>query len=131
MKLKLIAVLAGLFIIAAMLIPGGSSVNVQKIYEEAEQAFQEKRYQEAIDKYNQAILEGQKWGANTIVIDEDFDSLAKYKIAVCYSELGKQREDPAMYEESLKYVLPIYETAKVSKVREGLIFLWGHNLYQL
>ncbi|MBM3210878.1 tetratricopeptide repeat protein, partial [Candidatus Poribacteria bacterium] len=132
MKLKWIAALAGVFFIAAMfLIPGGSSVNVQKIYEEAEKAFQEKRYQEAIDKYNAAILEGQKWGANTKVIDEDFDSLAKYKIAVCYSELGKQREDPAMYEESLKYIPPIYEKTQVSKVREGLIFLWGHNLYEM
>ena len=108
-KLQIVAILAGLFLVGSFLIPGGSSVNVRKIYEEAEQAFQEKKYQEAIDKYTEALAEGEKWGADTNVIDEDFDSLANYKIAVCYAQLGKQMEDPAMYEKSLEYIPAIYE----------------------
>ena len=131
MKLKIIAILAGLFLIGTLFMPGGSSVNVKNMYEEAQMAFEEKKYQEAITKYEQAMEEGKKWGANTSVIDEDFDSLAKYQIAVCYAELGKQLEDPAMYEKSLEYIPEIYEKTKVSKVREGLIFLWGHNYYEL
>ena len=131
MKLKIVAILAGLFLVAAMLIPGGSSVNVKNLYEEAEKAFQEKKYQEAIDKYTLALTEGEKWGADTSVIDEDFDSLAKYKIAVCYAELGKQLEDPTMYEKSLEYIPSIYQVTKVDKIREGVIFLWGHDYYEL
>ena len=50
MKLKIIAILAGLFLVGSLLIPGGSSVNVKNLYEEAEKAFQEKRFQEAISR---------------------------------------------------------------------------------
>ena len=131
MKLKIAAIMAGVFLVAAMLIPGGSSVNVKKLYEEAEKALQEGKYQEAIDKYALAMEEGEKWGADPSVIDEDFDSLAKYKIAVCYAELGKQMEDPAMYEKSLGYIPEIYEKARVDMVREGVIFLWGSIYYRL
>jgi len=130
-KLKIVAILAGLFLVGTLLMPGGSSVNVKRLYEEAEMAFQEKKYQEAIGKYELAIEEGKKWGADTAVIDEDFDSLANFKIAVAYSELGKQLDDPTMYEKSLEYIPGIYEKTTVSKQREGLIFLWGENLYRL
>lgn len=130
-KLKIVAVLAGLVLIASMLMPSGSSMNVRKLYEEAEQAREEKRYQDAIGKYEEAMLEGEKWGADTLVIDEDFESLAKYKIAVCYAEMGKQLEDPTMYEKSLEYVPDLYEKATKEMVREALIFLWGQNFYEL
>jgi len=89
-----VAILAGLFLVGSLLIPGGSSVNVKKLYEEAEKAFQENKYQEAIAKYEEAMLEGEKWGADTGVIDEDFESNAKFKIAVCYSRLGEQLMTP-------------------------------------
>jgi len=92
---------------------------------------QKKKYQEAIDKYNLAIEEGQKFGANTKVIDEDFDSLAKFKIATAYHELGKQLGDMSKYEDSLKLCPEIYEQTKTAKVKEGIIFLWGVNLYEL
>ena len=131
MKLKIIAILAGLFLIGTFFMPGGSSINVKNIYEEAEKAYAEKKYQEAIDKYKLAIEEGQKFGANTKVIDEDFDSLAKFKIATAYSELGKQLGDSSKYEESLKLCPEIYEKTKTAKVKEGIIFLWGVNLYEL
>lgn len=131
MKLKIIAILAGLFLIGTFFMPGGSSVNVKNIYEEAEKAYAEKKYQEAIDKYNLAMEEGKKFGANTKVIDEDFDSLAKFKIATAYSELGKQLGDMSKYEESIKLCPDIYEQTKTSKVKEGIIFLWGVNLYEL
>ncbi|MGQ9610350.1 MAG: tetratricopeptide repeat protein [bacterium] len=131
MKLKIIAILAGLFLIGTFFMPGGSSVNVKNLYEEAEKAFQEKKYQEAIDKYLLAIEEGKKFGANTKVIDEDFDNLAKFKIATAYTELGKQLDDPTKYEESLKLIPEIYANTKTNKVKEGVIFLWGINLYQL
>jgi len=60
MTLKIIAILAGLFLIGTFFMPGGSSVNVKNIYEEAEKAYAEKKYQEAIDKYNLAMEEGKK-----------------------------------------------------------------------
>lgn len=131
MKLKIVAILAGLFLIGTFFMPGGSSVNVKNIYEEAEKAYQEKKYQEAIDKYNLAIQEGKKFGANTKVIDEDFDSLAKFKIATAYHELGKQLGDASKYEESLNLCPDIYSQTKSNKVKEGVIFLWAVNLYEL
>ncbi|MDQ1327523.1 MAG: hypothetical protein QG641_806, partial [Candidatus Poribacteria bacterium] len=111
--------------------PGGSSVNVKNIYDEAEKAYAEKKYQVAIDQYNLAMEEGKKFGANTTVIDEDFDSLAKFKIATAYHELGKQLGDTTKYEESLKLCPDIYQQTKTAKVKEGIIFLWGVNLYEL
>jgi tetratricopeptide (TPR) repeat protein len=131
MKLKIIAILAGLFLIGTFFMPGGSSVNVKNIYEEAEKAYQEKKYQEAIDKYNLAMEEGKKFGANTKVIDEDFDSLAKFKIATAYHELGKQLGDASKYEESVKLCPDIYSQTKSNKVKEGIVFLWAVNLYEL
>jgi len=131
MTLKIIAILAGLFLIGTFFMPGGSSVNVKNIYEEAEKAYAEKKYQEAIDKYNLAMEEGKKFGANTKVIDEDFDSLAKFKIATAYHELGKQLDDMSKYEDSLKLCPDIYEQTVSPKVKEGIIFLWGVNLYEL
>lgn len=131
MKLKIIAILAGLFLVGSFLIPGGSSVNVKNLYEEAEKAFQEEKFQEAINFYEEAILEGEKWGADTKVIDDDFESLAKFKIAASYSKLGSQLEDPTMFEKSLEYLPALYEKTTVSKQLEGLIFLWGHNYYEM
>jgi tetratricopeptide (TPR) repeat protein len=131
MKLKIIAILAGLFLIGTFFMPGGSSVNVKNIYDEAEKAYAEKKYQVAIEQYNLAIEEGKKFGANTTVIDEDFDSLAKFKIATAYHELGKQLGDATKYEESLKLCPEIYQQTKTAKVKEGIIFLWGVNLYEL
>jgi len=131
MKLKIIAILAGLFLVGSFLIPGGSSVNVKELYEEAEKAFQEEKFQEAINFYEEAILEGEKWGADTKVIDENFESLAKFKIAASYSKLAKQLEDPSMYDKSLEYLPDLYEGTTVSKQLEGLIFLWGHNYYEM
>jgi len=131
MKLKIVAILAGLFLIGTFFMPGGSSTNVKNVYDEAEKAYAEKKYQEAIDKYNLAMEEGKKFGANTKVIDEDFDSLAKFKIATAYHELGKQLGDASKYEESLKLCPDIYEQTKTAKVKEGIIFLWGVNLYEL
>ena len=131
MKLKIIAGLAVLFLVGSLLMPGGSSMNVKNLYEEAEKAFQEKRFQEAINLYEEALLEGEKWGADTKVIDDDFQSLAKYKIAACYSKLAEQLEDPAMYEKSLEYLPELYENTKVDMQREGIIFLWGYNYYKM
>ena len=131
MKLKLIAMSSVIFIIAALFLPGGSSVNMKILYEEAQKAQEEKRYQEAISKYEETLAEGEKWLTKPDAIDEDFENKAKYQIAVCYAKLGDQLEDPAMYEKSLEYIPDIYETAKVSKVREALVFLWGDNYYKL
>ena len=67
MKLKIIAILAGLFLIGTFFMPGGSSVNVKNIYEEAEKAYQEKKYQEAIDKYIETASEHWKLGRTTYI----------------------------------------------------------------
>ena len=36
-----------------------------------------------------------------------------------------------MYEKSLEYIPDLYEKSTVDMQREGLIFLWGHNYYEL
>lgn len=131
MNPKVLAALAGIALALVMLWPSGSSQKVKALYEEAEQLLQEGRYEEAIAKYNEALKEAGKWGVKTEVIDKDFDSLAKYKIAFCYAKLGEQTGDLTYYEKGLDYIKEVYAKAIVPKHKEAVTFLWGHVLHKM
>jgi len=123
-KVIITLVVAGLA--AVLFWPAGGSQKVKNLYEEAEAMYSAQNYEEAINKYNEALLEAEKRFINTDVIDKDFPTLAKYKIAVCYSNLAEQRGDVAYYDKALEYIEEIYPVARVRKHQEGITYLWGH-----
>ncbi|MCD6508683.1 tetratricopeptide repeat protein [Candidatus Poribacteria bacterium] len=131
MNLKVLGVIAGIVLAVVMLWPSGSSQKVKVLYEEAEQLLSEGKYEDAITKYNEALGESKKWGVNTEVIDKDFDSLAKYKIAFCYAKLGDTTGDLTYYDKALKYIKEVYAKAIVPKHKEAVTFLWGHVLFKM
>jgi tetratricopeptide (TPR) repeat protein len=131
MNLKVLGVVAGIVLAVVMLWPSGSSQRVKALYEEAEQLMSEGKYEEAITKYSEALEESKKWGVKTEVIDRDFDSLAKYKIAFCYAKMAEDTGDLTYYEKALDYIKEVYGKAIVPKHKEAVTFLWGHVLFKM
>lgn len=130
MNPKIMGALGGLALLIVLLYPGGSSKKVERLYNEAEAMYGQSDFEGAIAKYSEALEESTKWGVKTEVIDKDFDTLANYKIAVCYSKLGEQQEDVSQYETAIEYIEKVHPTATVPKHLEGLTYLWGHILYK-
>ncbi|MDE0505112.1 MAG: tetratricopeptide repeat protein, partial [Candidatus Poribacteria bacterium] len=127
---KLLGALGGIALVAILLWPSGSSKKVERLFNEGEQMYGQSEYEEAISKYTQALEESTEWGVKTEVIDKDFPTLAKYKIAVCYSKLAEQTEDVSYYDNALENIEEVAPTATVPKHLEGLTYLWGHVLYK-
>ena len=130
MNPKIMGALGGLALLIVLLYPGGSSKKVERLYNESEAMFSQSDYEGAISKYTEALEEATKWGVKTEVIDKDFNTLANYKIAVCYSNLGEQQEDASQYEMAIEYIEKVHPIATVPKHIEGLTYLWGHVLYK-
>ncbi len=129
MNPKVIGAVAAVVLAAVLFWPGGSSQKVKTMYEEAETLYKAQRYEEAITKYNLALEETKKRFVKTDVIDKDFKTLAKYKIAVSYSNLA-ELGDVANYDKAQEIIEEIYPQAKVRKHQEGITYLWGHVLFK-
>ena len=127
---KLLGALGGIALVAILLWPSGSSKKVERLFNEGEQLYGQSDYEQAISKYGEALEESTEWGVKTEVIDKDFPTLAKYKIAVCYSKLAEQTEDVSYYDSALENIEEVHPTATVAKHLEGLTYLWGHVLYK-
>ena len=127
---KLLGALGGIALVAILLWPSGSSKKVERLFNEGEQLYGQSEYEDAISKYSEALEESTQWGVKTEVIDKDFPTLAKYKIAVCYSKLAEQTEDVSYYDKALENIEEVAPTATVPKHLEGLTYLWGHVLYK-
>lgn len=127
---KLLGALGGVALVAILLWPSGSSKKVERLFNEGEQHYGQSEFEEAISKYSEALEESKEWGVKTEVIDKDFPTLAKYKIAVCYSKLAEQTEDVSYYDSALGNIEEVAPTATVPKHLEGLTYLWGHVLYK-
>ncbi len=127
---KLLGALGGIALVAILLWPSGSSKKVERLFNEGEQLYGQSEFEEAISKYTEALEESTEWGVKTEVIDKDFPTLAKYKIAVCYSKLAEQTEDVSYYDNALENIEEVAPTATVPKHLEGLTYLWGHVLYK-
>ena len=110
--------------------PSGSSKKVERLYKDGEQLYSTENYEESIAKFEEALIESEKWGVKTAVIDKDFVTLAKYKIAVCYSKLAENTGDVNYFDQAVAKIEEVWPNAKVAKHMEGLTYLWGHVLYK-
>ncbi|GIX05758.1 MAG: hypothetical protein KatS3mg115_0161 [Candidatus Poribacteria bacterium] len=117
-------------LLAALLWPTGSSQKVKTLFEDAEALLQQQRYQDAIAKYQEALLEAEKPLVKTEVIDPDFQTLANYKIAYAYTQIAEQTGDVTAYDKALEIVEPLYQRATLPKHREVVTFLWGYILFK-
>ncbi|MDE0019762.1 MAG: tetratricopeptide repeat protein [Candidatus Poribacteria bacterium] len=115
-------------LLGVLFFPSGSSQKVQTLYEEAEQFLVNERYPEAIQKYEESLEEAEKGFVKTEVIDPDYQTLAKYKIAHAYAQQAEKTGNVAEYDEALNILEEIYQTATIDKHREGIVFLWGYVL---
>jgi len=130
MNPKLLGILGGIALAAVLFWPSGSSKKVERLYNEALELYGQNDYEGAIKKYEAALVEGDKWGVKTEVIDKDFKTLANYQIAVNYSKLAEQSGDISIYDTALQYIEKVAPKAIVPKHQEGLTYLWGHVLYK-
>ena len=126
-------VLIGVGIVAllgVLFFPSGSSQKVKTLYEEAEQYMANSRYLEAVEKYEESLLEAEKGFVKTEVIDPDYPTLAKYKIAYAHTQQAEQTGNTAEYDSAQRILEEIYPTATVAKHREVIVFLWGYVLFK-
>ena len=110
--------------------PSGSSKKVERLYKDGERLYSTENYEESIAKFEEALIESEKWGVKTAVIDKDFVTLAKYRIAVCYSKLAENTGDVNYFDQAVDKIEEVWPNAKVAKHMEGLTYLWGHVLYK-
>ena len=130
MNPKLLGILAALGLAVVLLWPSGSSQKVKELYGNAQTLYKNEDYEGAIEKYEASLEAAKKWSVKTEVIDRDFNTLANYKIAVCYAKIAEQTGDITYYDRSLEIIETIAQQATVPKHREGITYLWGHILYQ-
>ena len=132
MNPRIWGIVGGVALVLALLSPLvlGSSKKVERLFEEAEKLHQRANYENAIVKYRDALSASKKFGVNTEVIDEDFTTLANYKIARCYYEMAQQSGDVNYYATALGYVKEVFPNATVVKHQEALTYLWAQILYK-
>ena len=132
MNPRILGIIGGLALLVALLSPFmmGSSKKVEQLYNSAEDLYAQADYVGAIDKYTEALEESTKRGVKTEVIDKDFNTLANYKIGVCYTRLAEQSGDVNHYDTAIAYIEKVAPTATIPKHQEGLTYLWGHILYR-
>lgn len=132
MNPRILGIIGGLALVVALLSPYmmGSSKKVEQLYNNAEELYGQGDYEGAIAKYTEALEESGKRGVKTEVIDKDFPTLAKFKIAVTYSRLAEQSEDINHFETAIRYIEEVAPNATIPKHQEGLTYLWGHILYR-
>ena len=124
-------IIGGVVLVIALLSPLflGSSKNVQQLYNEGNALYTQRKYSDAIELYEKAIKESKKPGARSEVIDKDFPTLANYKIALCYTQLGETTTDDTNYKSAIDLIKETLFKTNVHTHKENLTYLWAQILY--
>ena len=90
MDTKIWGIIGGFALLLALLSPFvlSSTKKVERIFEDAETSYKEKRYEDALERYNKALEESKKFGVQTDTIVPEFQAYIHYKIAQCEKQLG-------------------------------------------
>ena len=126
-------IIGGVVLVLALLSPLvlGSAQKVERLFEAAEALYERSEYESAIEKYSEALRASTKWGAKTERIDEDFATLANYKISLCYYQLAENTGDVAYYGIALVHIKKVALGTRVAKYQEALTYLWAQILYKI
>ncbi len=94
MEKKIWGIIGGLVLVVALLSPFvlGSTKKVERIFEDAEELYEQGQYEDAIGKYSKVLKEAKKVGVKTETIDADFIACVNYKIARCLKLLNRVDE---------------------------------------
>ena len=90
MDKKIWGIIGGFALLLALLSPFvlSSTKKVERIFEDAETAYEERRYKDALERYNKSLEESKKFGVKTNTIVPEFQAYIHYKIAQCEKQLG-------------------------------------------
>ena len=129
---RLWGIIGGVVLVLALLSPLvlGNRNKVEKFFKAGEEAYELRQYEEAKEKYTQALNEASKPGAKTEGIDEDFTTLIHLKIAWCYYQMAQTTQDFNHYENALKHIREVWSMASVAQHKEDLTYLWGSIDYK-
>ncbi|RKU17450.1 hypothetical protein C6500_15445 [Candidatus Poribacteria bacterium] len=132
MNARIWGIIGGAALVLALLSPLvlGSSKKVEQLFEDAETFYERADYENAIEKYKEALKESKKFGAKTERIDKDFITLANLKIARCYYELAEDSRNIAHYHSALTYIKKVESKAQILKHQEELTYLWAETLHK-
>ena len=91
MDTKIWGIIGGIALVLALLSPFvlGSTEKVERIFEAAEELYEQGQYEDAIAKYNKVLKEAKKVGVKIETIDVDFIACVNYKIARCLKQLDR------------------------------------------
>ncbi|MCY4553386.1 MAG: tetratricopeptide repeat protein [Candidatus Poribacteria bacterium] len=94
MDKRVLGILGGIALVLALLSPLvlSSPKKVKRVFEAAEELFEQGQYEDAIVKYNKTLKEAEKVGVRTATIDPDFIAHVNYKIARCLKLLNRVDE---------------------------------------
>lgn len=133
MNSRIWGIIGGVALVLALLSPLvlGNSKKIEQLFKDAEVLYEHREYNGAIAKYDEALKESKKFGANTERIDIDFITLANLKIAQCYYELGEETSDVRYYQKALTHIKEVASDTQVHRYKEELTYLWAENLYKI
>ncbi len=132
MNERIWGIIGGVALLLALLSPLvlGNSKKVERFFEEAEALYERSNYENAIEKYKDALKESNKLGAKTEHIDKDFTTLVNLKIVQCYYYLAEETQDVNYYRDALGHIEKVSSKAYVTGHVEELTYLWANILYK-
>lgn len=132
MNEKIWGIIGGVALLLALLSPLvlRNSKKVERLFEDAKALHERSNYEEAIEKYKEALKESNKSGAKTEHIDKDFTTLVNLKIAQCYYHLTEKTQDVNYYQDALVHIENVSSKAYVVEHQEELTHLWADILYK-
>ena len=91
MNSKILGIIGGVALVLALLSPLvlRNRNKVERTFEAAEELYERAEYADAIEKYNKVLVDSNKTGAKTEVINQDFLSHVNYKAAQCLKHLNQ------------------------------------------
>ena len=130
MDKKIWGIIGGLVLVLALLSPFvlGSTKKVERIFEDAEELYEQGQYEDAIAKYNKVLKEAKKVGVKIETIDADFTARVNYKIACCLKLLDRVDEALQHYR-FIAFQFPDSQYATDSYVDSGDIY-FGRKDYE-
>ena len=123
MDTKIWGIIGGIALVLALLSPFvlGSTEKVERIFEAAEELYEQGQYEDAIAKYNKVLKEAKKVGVNIETLDVDFIACVNYKIARCLKLLDRVDEALQHYR-FIAFQFPDSQYATDSYVDSGDIY---------
>ncbi len=133
MNERIWGIIGGVALILALLSPLvlGSAKKVERLFGAAEELYERRDYERAIEKYSEALKESNKLAAKTKHIDKDFTTLVNLKIAQCYYHLAERTGNQRHYQTALTHIKKVVLKTEVVKHQEELTYLWADILYKI